>query len=122
VPARGGGGGRRPPARGGPGVRPGDPPLGRLVEKEATELVKLLCDFPALVARAAVAREPHRLTTYCEDVARAFHRFYHEHRILQDDRDLALARLALCHATRRVLAHALELMSITAPDSMSRQT
>lgn len=104
------------PAEAGP--RPEDAPLERLVEHEETELVKMLCDFPGFVARAAVAREPHRLTGFCEDTARAFHRFYHEHRILQDDRPLAEARLALCHATRRVLAHALELMSIQAPESM----
>ena len=100
------------------GPQPEAAPLDRLVQPEETELVKMLCDFPGFVARAAVAREPHRLTGFCEDTARAFHRFYHEHRILQEDRALAAARLALCHATRRVLAHALELMSITAPESM----
>ncbi len=102
------------------GPRPEDAPLERLQAPEETELAKLLVDFPSFVARAAAAREPHRLTSYCDDVARAFHRFYHEHRILQDDRELALARLGLCHATRRVLAHALGLMSIAAPESMER--
>jgi arginyl-tRNA synthetase len=72
------------------------------------------------VERAAAAREPHRLTGYIEDVARAFHRFYHEHRVLQDDAELAWARLALCEATRRVLAAALGLMGIAAPESMTR--
>jgi arginyl-tRNA synthetase len=90
----------------------------RLVADEETALVRQLVDYPGFVARAAVAREPHRLTGYCEDVARAFHRFYHQHRILQEDRELALARMALAEATRRVLAHALDLMSITAPTSM----
>jgi arginyl-tRNA synthetase len=92
--------------------------LERLVADEETALVRLLADYPGFVARAAAAREPHRLTGYCADVARAFHRFYHEHRVLQDDRELALARLALCDATRRVLSHALGLMTITAPESM----
>jgi arginyl-tRNA synthetase len=99
-------------------LRPQDSPLERLEADEEAALVHLLVDYPGFVARAAAAREPHRLTGYCEDVARAFHRFYHEHRILQDDRELAWARLALCDATRRVLAHALGLMSITAPQSM----
>ena len=90
----------------------------RLVADEETALVRHLVDYPGFVARAAAAREPHRLTGYCEDVARAFHRFYHQHRIVQEDRELALARMALAEATRRVLAHALGLMSITAPISM----
>ena len=101
----------------------GDPapeaaPLERLTTPEEMALAKLLVEFPSLVGRAAEAREPHRLTGYCEDVARAFHRFYHERRVVQDDHELGLARLALCHGTRRVLASALALMSIEAPRSM----
>jgi len=92
--------------------------LERLGTPEEIDLAKLLVDFPALVGRAAEAREPHRLTGYCEDVARSFHRFYHECRVVQEDAELGLARLALCHATRRVLASALALMSIEAPRSM----
>ena len=98
---------------------PAAAPLGRLQQAEELELVKLLVDFPGFVARAAAAREPHRLTAYCEEVARTFHRFYHEHRVLQEDRELALARLALCVATRRVLAAALGLMGIEAPAHMA---
>ena len=103
--------------------RPEDPApeataLGRLETEAEQALLKLLLDYGDLVQRAAAAREPHRLTTYCEEVARAFHKFYHDHRVIQEDRELALARLALCHATRRVLASALGLMSIDAPTSM----
>jgi arginyl-tRNA synthetase len=93
-------------------------PLARLEQPAEFELAKLLVDFPGFVARAAAAREPHRLTGYCEEVARTFHRFYHEHRVLQEDRELGLARLALCVATRRVLAAALGLMGISAPERM----
>jgi arginyl-tRNA synthetase len=97
---------------------PESAPLERLVAPEEEALMRQLVDFPGFVARAAEAREPHRLSGYCEELARAFHRFYHEHRVIQDDRELGLARLALCHATRRVLAAALGLMSIDAPRSM----
>ena len=92
--------------------------LQRLETPEEQALVKLLLAYGDLVQRAGAAREPHRLTGYCEDVARAFHKFYHEHRVIQEDEELALARLALCHATRRVLASALGLMSIAAPEAM----
>ena len=92
--------------------------LDRLETAEEQELIKLLVDYGEFVRRAAAAREPHRLTAYGAEVARAFHKFYHEHRVIQADRDLALARLALCHATRRVLASVLGLMSIAAPEAM----
>ncbi|HZL85143.1 MAG TPA: DALR anticodon-binding domain-containing protein, partial [Candidatus Krumholzibacteria bacterium] len=92
--------------------------LERLASDEEQALIKLLLDFGDLVHRAALAREPHRLTTYCEEVARAYHKFYHEKRVIQDDRELGLARLALCEATRRVLAATLALMGIAAPEAM----
>lgn len=92
--------------------------LERLDSDGERELIRLLVDYQDFVLRAARAREPHRLTTYCEELARTFHKFYHEHRVIQDDTELALARLALCHATRRVLSSALGLMSIEAPTSM----
>ncbi len=92
--------------------------LERLVSDEEQAVIKLLLDFGDLVYRAALAREPHRLATYCEEVARAYHKFYHEKRVIQEDRELGLARLALCEATRRVLAGTLALMGIAAPEAM----
>jgi len=108
---------------GAPGAASGAPlaaatALERLASDEEQALIKLLLDFGDLVHRAALAREPHRLTTYCEEVARAYHKFYHEKRVIQDDRELGLARLALCEATRRVLAATLALMGIAAPEAM----
>jgi arginyl-tRNA synthetase len=97
---------------------PHETALERLDTPEEHALVKHLVDYPDLVRRAGAAREPHRLTGFCETLARSLHRFWHERRIIQDDHELALARLALCHATRRVLASALGLMSIEAPRSM----
>jgi arginyl-tRNA synthetase len=94
--------------------------LDRLASPEEHAVIKLLVDFPSFVERAAMAREPNRLTACTEEIARSFHRFYHEHRVIQEDMELAWARLALCDATRRVLAAALALMGIEAPESMSR--
>ncbi len=98
--------------------RPEDAALERLDAEPERELVQLLVGFAETVQRSAEAREPHRLANYCEELARAFHKFYHLQRVIQDDTELAHARLALCHATRRVLSSALGLMSIEAPASM----
>jgi arginyl-tRNA synthetase len=93
-------------------------PLERLVTPEELALIRQLVDFPGFVSRAAEAREPHRLTAFSEELARSFHRFYHGPKVIQEDRELGLARLALCHATRRVLSAALGLMSVEAPRAM----
>ena len=81
-------------------------------------LVKLLLDFPETVESCALSFEPHRLTTYLHDVATAFHKFYHEHRVVIPEIELAKARLALCLATKTVMANGCKILGISAPDRM----
>jgi arginyl-tRNA synthetase len=81
-------------------------------------LILLLADFPRLIAAAAEAREPHRLTTYLRDVASQFHKYYHDHRIVSDDEGETAARLFLSEATRTVLSNGLALLGVSAPDRM----
>jgi arginyl-tRNA synthetase len=81
-------------------------------------LTKLLLDFPETIKSCAINFEPHWLTTYLQDVATAFHRFYHEHRIVIPELEIAKARLALCLATKTVLANGCKILGITAPERM----
>ncbi|MBM4168914.1 MAG: arginine--tRNA ligase [Ignavibacteria bacterium] len=81
-------------------------------------LLKLLLEFPDIVESSALSYEPHRLTSYLHDVATAFHRFYHEHRVVIPERDLALARIALCRASMIVLANGLKILGVSAPERM----
>jgi arginyl-tRNA synthetase len=85
---------------------------------DARDLILLLSDFPRLVAGAAEAREPHRLTTYLRDVSSKFHSYYHDHRIVTDDVPATRARLFLSEATRIVLHNGLILLGVGAPDRM----
>jgi arginyl-tRNA synthetase len=87
-------------------------------EKEEIDLLKLLSDFPEVVQSCAVSYEPHRLTTYLREVAEAFHRFYHEHRVVSDKKELMLARLALCMMTKTVIANGCTILGVNAPDKM----
>ncbi len=81
-------------------------------------LVKILLEFPENVELCAGNFEPHRLTTYLHDVATAFHKFYHEHRVVIPEKDLGQARLALCLATKIVLANGCKILGITVPERM----
>ena len=83
---------------------------------EERELVKRLLEFPALVAEAAERRAPHALPTYAIRVADDFHRFYHHHRVLESEQQAF--RLALARATQLVVARALDLIGVEAPDQM----
>jgi arginyl-tRNA synthetase len=85
--------------------------------REERDLVKRLAEFPALVAEATERRGPHAITTYAIRVADDFHRFYHEHRVLESG-DREPFRLALVRATQAVVARSLDLIGVDAPERM----
>ncbi|MBI4417771.1 MAG: arginine--tRNA ligase [Ignavibacteriales bacterium] len=89
-----------------------------LKEESEVALAKLLMEFPDIVLSSCMSFEPHRLPGYLGDVATAFHKFYHDHRVVVPERDLSLARLALCRAAQIVLANGLKILGISAPERM----
>jgi arginyl-tRNA synthetase len=82
------------------------------------ELVKALAAFPDLVAEAADRRAPHRVIAHVQETAKAFHQFYKQCRVIGEAPDVEASRLALCQATKRVLATALDLVGVDAPERM----
>jgi arginyl-tRNA synthetase len=90
-------------------------------DREGT-LMRTLGDFPRVLKSAASLREPHRVCRYLEDLAGDYHRFYDSCRVLpQGDEapgDLHAARLALCVATRQVIANGLQILGVSAPERM----
>ena len=83
---------------------------------EERELIKRLAEFPAVVAEATERRGPHAIPIYAIKVADDFHRFYHEHRVLESDTQAF--RLALIRAAQLVIARALDLVGVEAPERM----
>src|SRR6266702_1361210 len=90
--------------------------LSVLVEPEEADLLKEVAAFPGIVARAAEALEPHRVTGYLEGLARLAHAWYHKYRVLGEPQEAA--RLVLAAAVRQVLGNGLHLLGISAPDRM----
>ena len=83
---------------------------------EERDLIKRLAEFPAVVAEATERRGPHAIPTYAIRVADDFHRFYHHHKVLGSEAQAF--RLGLVTATRSVIARALDLIGVEAPDRM----
>ena len=81
-------------------------------------LMRKMDDFGEVVAGAAQDRAPFRLTHYAQELAKLFHEFYTECRILGVEENLSHARLALADAARIVLALALSLLGVSAPPKM----
>ena len=101
-----------------PGATGAPVALDRLDAERELELLRALDDLPDVVSDAAEALEPHRVTDALETLARRFHLWYHEHRILVDDEPLARARLALARAAQNALREGLSLLGVRAPESM----
>ena len=90
-------------------------------DKEGT-LVRNIGEFPRVLKTAAALREPHRISRYLEDLAGDYHRFYDSCRVLpqgdETPNELHSARLALCQATRQVIANGLGILGVSAPERM----
>lgn len=104
------------------GVTADAPDFGLLTHDREGDLIRTLGEFPAVVKAAAELREPHRVARYAEELAGTFHRFYDQCQILpkagENAQPIHTARLALASATRQVLANALGLVGVTAPERM----
>jgi arginyl-tRNA synthetase len=97
------------------GAEIGGPPPGALAQEEK-DLIKRLTDFPETVREAAERRGPQGVPVYAIRLADDFHRFYHECRVL--DVPEQAFRLGLCRATQQVIARALGLVGVEAPERM----
>ncbi len=85
---------------------------------EELALIQQLARYPESIVGAAQNHEPHRVIFYLQDLAAQFHSYYNRHRVLVDDADTTVARLYLVNAVRTVLANALCLMGVSAPEQM----
>jgi arginyl-tRNA synthetase len=83
------------------------------------QLIDLMSRFPAVVEQAALEYRPLVVATYAYELANTFHSFYHAVPVLQTESEtVKAARLQLVAAARQVLANALALLGITAPEVM----
>jgi len=85
---------------------------------EELRLIKKLLMYPMVFDGAVIAREPHRITFYLQELAGMFHAYYNRYRVIGDDVALTRARLALCEAIRIVLKDGLGILGISAPEKM----
>jgi arginyl-tRNA synthetase len=96
--------------------------LDLLVHDREGTLMRTIGEFPRVLKTAASLREPHRVCRYLEDLAGDYHRFYDSCRVLpmgdEEATDLNAARLALCDATRQVIANGLQILGVSAPERM----
>jgi arginyl-tRNA synthetase len=82
-------------------------------------LIELLLAFPVEVAEAAERRAPHRIAAYALELAQGFTAFYRDCRVVgAESESVESFRIALCVASRRLIAGSLDLLGVSAPDAM----
>ena len=99
--------------------------LARLDDAAELSLLRKIALFPRLIEAAAAAHEPHRVAFYLYELASEFHAQWtrgkdlpHLRFIIQNDRELTLARMALVHGVMTVLASGLAILGVSAPEEM----
>jgi arginyl-tRNA synthetase len=100
-------------------------PLDRLVDPGELAMVRLIAQWPRQVEAAALAHEPHRIAFYLYDLAAAFHAHWNRGReepalrfIVEDDRELTRARLALVQGIGFVIGSGLKVFGVTPVEEM----
>ncbi|MDK2897641.1 MAG: arginyl-tRNA synthetase [Candidatus Atribacteria bacterium] len=97
----------------------GEEKIAGFYNQEEREIAKKLIYFPEIVKRSAISRQPYLICNFLYNLAGDFHAFYNLHRIIDKDKPIeSYFRLVLCRVTQIVLKNGLDLLGITAPDSM----
>ena len=94
------------------------PDYSALTDDEAQALLRLLSRFPEATADACLRNEPSIVTRATTEIAKAYNKYYYEHRILDDDPAATAARIALTRACRDVIGRGLYLIGVAAPERM----
>lgn len=84
----------------------------------AKKLILKLEEYKAMIKSSAETRQVYTICRYVQELASEFHSFYNANRVINDDKDLMKARIALVVATKKVLKNALDILAVTAPERM----
>ena len=85
---------------------------------EGRKLLLKLEEFKSVIALSAQNRTVYTICRYVQELAAEFHSFYNANRVISEDIDLMKSRLALIEGVRQVLANALEILQVAAPERM----
>ncbi len=89
-----------------------------LEQQHEVALISLLCRYSEVIEAAAATCEPHCLAYYLRELANGLHSYYNAVQLLCEQKELRYARLCLLESVRQVLSNGLDLLGVSAPESM----
>lgn len=87
-------------------------------EEQELALIRKIAELPELVNEAASEYSPFKMTKYVYELAQIFHKFYDTCPVKDAEESVKLSRLALCGASKTVIANVLAMLKIDAPEKM----
>jgi len=89
------------------------------IQPQEKELLTALHDYPNLVQNAAREYDPSLIANFCYTLAKSYHRFWHDLKILSADTEAARAfRVQLSRSVGQVLKSGMGLLGIEMPERM----
>ena len=95
-----------------------DENIASISAKDGRKLLLKLEEFKPLIVNSAKSRQVYTICRYVQELAAEFHSFYNSTRVITDDINVTKARLALVWAFKTVLANALNILAVSAPERM----
>ena len=89
-----------------------------LSHEDEINLLKYISRFPDFVELAYENLEPQTIANYLQELSALFHRFYNQCRVMTDDNEVTMSRIALIYATKTILANGFKILLISAPERM----
>lgn len=95
-----------------------DKNIAEISVNDGRKLILKLEEFKPLIVNSAKSRQVYTICRYVQELAAEFHSFYNSTRVITDDLDVTKSRLALVWAFKTVLANALNILAVSAPERM----
>ncbi len=89
-----------------------------LEHEDEIALLKYMSRFPDFLELAYENLEPQTIANYLQELSARFHKFYSHCRVITDDDQLTISRIAIIHASRIILANGFKILGISAPERM----
>ena len=93
-----------------------DPSL--LEHEDEIALLKYISRFPDFLELAYKSLEPQTIANYLQELSARFHKFYSHCRVITDDDQLTISRIAVIHASRIIFTNGFKILGISAPERM----
>ncbi len=100
--------------------------LTKINSEDELQLIRVMSNWTRIVESSAESREPHKISYYLQELASEFHSFWNKGKddatlrfLIEDDKDLSYARLALVKAMATVIASGLDVMGIEPLEEMN---